>query len=152
MRSKINKLLILEKLSKLVDYIKELDPILAADAGHFLVKENYRDLRALERDFQLIVDGMIEINSHFIKQLNLSIPDDYTNTFISLGQNKILPLDFSIKLARVVGLRNKIVHKYDIIDQAKFIDDLKNNGKQFKEYIKFIKQYLNENNQEHKIQ
>ncbi len=127
----INKNIVIEKLNNIIKYNKELESILKLDSRFLIDDENYRDLRALEREFQLIVDSMIEINSHFIKKLNFESAEDYTNTFIILGKNNILPQEFSVKIAKVVGLRNKIVHSYDIIDQKKFIDDWREARSQF---------------------
>lgn len=138
----INPDIVNSKLSNIIGYIKELEPILKLETGYLLDKRNYRDLRALERDFQMIVDTMVEINSHFISKLRLEAPEDYTNTFFILGRNNILPLEFSAALAKVVGLRNKIIHKYDIIDMKKFIDDLKTGSRQFNDYLTFIRKYL----------
>jgi uncharacterized protein YutE (UPF0331/DUF86 family) len=138
----INKNIVNNKLKNLTLYLKELKPFLKIDSRVLLEEKNYRDLRALEREFQLIVDTMIEINSHFISKLNLPAPDDYANTFVTLGQNKVLPSDFAFKIAQVVGLRNKIVHKYDVIDLKRFIDDLKANSVQFEHYLKYIATYL----------
>ncbi len=139
----INKKIVNNKLAHITSYLGELRPILKLDNRHLLAKKNYRDLRTLERVFQLIVDTMIEINSHLIKSLNLSPADDYTNTFIILGENNILPPEFAAQIARTVGLRNKIIHKYDIIDPKKFINDLKDGSGQFQEYIKYIQSYVN---------
>lgn len=138
----INKNIIISKLSRIIEYLKELEPILKLESGYLLTKNNYRDLRTLERDFQMIVDAMIEINSHFISKLKLEVPEDYANTFFVLGRNNILPMEFSAKLSKVVGLRNKIVHKYDIIDMKKFIDDLKAGSDQFSDYASYIKEYI----------
>ncbi len=138
----VNKNIVIEKLNNIIKYNKELGPILELDSKFLIDEKNYRDLRALEREFQLIVNSMIEVNSHYIKKLNFESAEDYTNTFIILGKNNILPQEFAIKIAKVVGLRNKIVHKYDIIDQKKFIDDLKNGSVQFIEYVQFIKKNL----------
>jgi uncharacterized protein YutE (UPF0331/DUF86 family) len=142
----VSKEIINSKLANILDYIKELEPILTLEALYLLDKKNYRDLRTLERDFQMIVDTMIEINSHFISKLKLEVPEDYANTFFVLGRSSILPLEFAIKLSKAVGLRNKIVHKYDIIDMKKFIDDLKAGSHQFSDYISYIRKYLDGTN------
>ena len=123
-------------------YIKEIEPLLEEDTRELLRQDNYTDLRALEREFQLIVDTMIEINSHIISKMELEPPEDYANTFITLGRNDIIPVDFATKLAGAVGLRNKVVHKYEVIDLKKFIDDLKENSKQFKDYVNYIEKLL----------
>ena len=140
----INKEIINNKLSNIIGCMKELEPILKLEAKYLLDKNNYRDLRTLERDFQMIVDMMVEINFHFISKLKLEAPEDYTNTFFVLGKNNIFPLEFSTQLSKVVGLRNKIVHKYDIIDMKKFIDDLKTGSHQFNDYITYIRKYMDE--------
>jgi len=138
----INKKIVINKINNILSYLKELEPILKFSPKYIQDKKNYKELRTLERNFQLIVDTMIEINSHFISKLNLKVPDDYTNTFIVLGENKILPYNFTNKIAKVVGLRNKIVHKYDVVDMGKFISDLKKNSHQFNDYTKYINNYL----------
>ncbi len=74
--------------------------------------------------------------------MKLEAAEDYTNTFIILGKYKILPTRFAINLAKVIGLRNKIIHKYDIIDMKKFINNLKENSKQFENYVKYIYNYI----------
>jgi uncharacterized protein YutE (UPF0331/DUF86 family) len=138
----LNKQILNSKLSNLSTYIKEIKPLLEEDTGKLLKQDNYAELRALEREFQLIVDTMIEINTHIISKLELEPPQDYFNTFMTLGRNEILPQDFATGLAGVVGLRNKVVHKYEVIDPAKFVDDLKENSKQFDEYIEHINKFL----------
>jgi uncharacterized protein YutE (UPF0331/DUF86 family) len=138
----LNKEIIIVKLSNIGLYLSELKPILALEANFLLDSANYKELRTLEREFQLIVDSMIEINSHIISKKNLETPDDYTNTFIILGNHNIIPIEFALKIAKVVGLRNKIVHKYDIIDPKRFILDLKENSSQFVEYVEYLKRYI----------
>src|SRR6056297_1105306 len=141
-KGNLNKQILNVKLSNLLTYIKEIEPLLEEDTRELLRQDNYTDLRALEREFQLIVDTMIEINSHIISKMELEPPEDYTNTFITLGRNEIIPVDFATKLAGAVGLRNKVVHKYEVIDLKKFIDDLKENSKQFKDYVNYIEKLL----------
>ena len=144
---RINKQVLNSKLSDLATYIKEIKPLLAEDTGELLKQDNYARLRALEREFQLIVDTMIEINTHIISKLGLEPPQDYFNIFMTLGRNEILPTDFATNLAGVVGLRNKVVHKYEVIDPKKFIDDLKGNSEQFEEYVEYINKLLKEYDQ-----
>lgn len=143
----LNKQILNSKLSNLSTYIKEIKPLLEKDTDELLKQDNYAELRALEREFQLIVDTMIEINTHIISKLELDPPQDYFNTFMTLGRNEILPQNFATSLAGVVGLRNKVVHKYEVVDLGKFINDLKENSKQFGEYIEYISKFLKEYDQ-----
>ena len=61
------------------------------------------NLHIAERLFQLIVDYVIDINKHFIKQLNLEPPDNLQNTFDILADNKILEKEFAQKIAKKVS-------------------------------------------------
>lgn len=138
----INKQTTDAKLKDIKKYYKEMEPILKKDSRFLVDEKNYQYLRTLERTFQLIVDAMVGINSHIIAKLDLPVSEDFQGTFAILGQNKILPIDFALKIAPVVGLRNKIVHKYDIVDPKKFISDLKTKSGDFVEYIKLINKFL----------
>ena len=110
----INKELVASKLVDLKTYFEKLGPLLKEDARAII--DDDLKLSTVERRFQLIVDTAIDINTHVIKESGLATPDDYQSTFITLGERKILPLDFALKIAPSVGLRNLIVHKYGQVD------------------------------------
>ncbi|MFH1837939.1 MAG: DUF86 domain-containing protein [Candidatus Kuenenbacteria bacterium] len=136
----INKKLIILKLSKIKDYYKEMEPLLKFKPNEILA--DYYKLRTFEREFQLIVDTILDINTHIISTLDFQIPDDYQGTFAILAQAKVLPEKFCNKFASVVGLRNMIVHKYEKVDNKKFIFDLQKEAKDFKEYCGLIEKYI----------
>jgi uncharacterized protein YutE (UPF0331/DUF86 family) len=138
----IDKTIIKSKLNDIVNYLKEIEPILKLPP--YLIVKDYLKLRTLERDFQLIVDTMIEINTHFIARLALKVADDYQNTFEILGENRILPMDFALRIAPVVGLRNKVVHKYGLIDKKQMIEELQKGSGDFRKFIRIINNYLNQ--------
>ncbi|MDP1538856.1 MAG: DUF86 domain-containing protein [bacterium] len=136
----IDKEVIKNKIRDIQVYLKEMDPFLRLSPSKVI--KDYPKLKTLERNFQLIVDSMVDINTHIISRQNLAVPDDYQSTFVILGQNKILPMDFALKIAPIAGLRNKIVHKYGDIDRKKFIVDLQKGTSDFKKYCTFIKKYI----------
>ncbi|MDD2732083.1 MAG: DUF86 domain-containing protein [Candidatus Pacebacteria bacterium] len=123
-------------LIEIKDFLKYSDAEILADSGR---------VHIAERLLQLIVDTMIDINQHFIRELNLKISEDFQGTFYLLGKEKILPNNFAIKIAPVVGLRNRIVHRYDTLDKKLFIKTLRKNYSDFEEYIKLINNYLEKN-------
>lgn len=135
-----DKNFIVKKLEEVIGYLKEMEDLLkfsdreiTADSGK---------LHIAERLLQLIVDAMLDINQHFIKESNLKISDDFQGTFYILGENNILPADFAAKIAPVVGLRNRIIHRYDTVDKHLFIEILRKNIADFKVYIKLINERL----------
>lgn len=136
----LNNELIKSKMGYIVVYLDEIKPIKDMDVLDIL--RDVKSLRFFERNFQLIVDTILDINSHIIVEENLGIPDSYSNTFIILGEKKVVPLDFAQKIAKAVKLRNMVVHKYDKVDNKKMIQDLKNGLSQFEEYLVHIDNFM----------
>ena len=115
----LNKEFVREKLNLISDYYKDLEEILAIPLQE--IKKSSIRLYALERVFQLTVDEIVDINNHIIRHSGFNIPDDFQSTFIILAQNNVLPEDFASKIAHVVGLRNRLVHRYEKIDKQLFL-------------------------------
>ncbi|MCD5396095.1 MAG: DUF86 domain-containing protein [Candidatus Pacebacteria bacterium] len=137
----LNKAFIEQKLDKIKNYYKELEKILEIEDSQII--ENTINLRAIERIFQLIVDEMIDINLHLIRELNLSSPQDFQSGFEILAKGKILPYDFARKIAPVVGLRNRLVHRYEEIDRKFFLRQVGEEREDFIKYIRYIEEFLN---------
>lgn len=134
------KAFLLQKLEEAAGYLEEIkeffkfpDEEILADAGK---------LHIAERLLQLIVDTMIDINQHFIRELNLKISEDFQGAFYILGEHNILPMDFAQKIAPIVGLRNRIIHRYETLDKPLFISVFRKNYTDFETYIKLIADYL----------
>ncbi len=139
----LNRDFIEEKISLIEEYFYEMEDIIKLDKEEIL--NDITKLRALERNFQLIVDEMLDINLHFIRELDLKSPSDFQNTFGILADNKILPDNFAEKFAPVVGTRNILVHRYEKVDRDLFISQVKNERKDFLEYLRLINKYLDKN-------
>lgn len=134
------KAFILQKLEESVTYLKELNDLLYFSDEQIIA--DFSKMHATERLLQLIVDTLIDVNQHFIKELNIKISEDFQGTFYILGDNGILPADFARKIAPVVGLRNRIVHRYDTLNKQLFMETLRKNYSDFETYIKLINEHL----------
>ncbi len=135
-----SEILVDEKIKRIRGYLAEVKPLLGFSVSEIL--GDFTKLRAIERNFQLIVDEMIDINQHFIKELGFDLSNDLEGTFHIMGENKILPEDFALKIAPVVGLRNRLVHRYEKLDPKVFIEAFQKDYSDFERYIKFISDYL----------
>lgn len=136
----IDKDLIASKMSDLQESFEELRVILCEDARGII--EDHLKLHTVERLFQLIVDTAVDINTHIIIESEFHVPHDYQSTFITLGEHRILPMDFALKIAPSVGLRNLVVHKYGRVDVKRMVDDIKNEISQYQEYLGYMKDFL----------
>jgi len=130
-------LLVEKKLQQIIGYLDELEP-LATKMTVEEILDDYLKYHTAERLLQLIVDTMVDINLHFIRERDWDVPDDFQSTFIILADHGVLPRDFAVKIAPVVGLRDRIIHRYESLNRKQFIEELKKNYPDFKEYIVMI--------------
>ncbi|OGM96260.1 MAG: hypothetical protein A3B86_03915 [Candidatus Yanofskybacteria bacterium RIFCSPHIGHO2_02_FULL_38_22b] len=135
-----NEAFIWEKLTEITKYQEELKQHLKFSDQEILGDTG--KMHIAERIFQLIVDLMLDINSHFIKELNLEIADDFQGTFYILGKHNVLDADFAQKVAPIVGIRNRIVHGYEKLDKERFVNELRQNYRDFDRYIESVRNYL----------
>jgi len=128
------------KLARIVENLGALRPI--QEMSH---KEYTRDLykrKATERLLQELIEAAVDINLHLISQTGHSIPDDYYQSFVKLGELKIISRDLAEKLAPSAGLRNRLVHEYDAIEDGLVLQSVAMAEDLYAQYVKEIKDYL----------
>src|SRR3989338_8182597 len=112
----LDRIFIEAKLRPIGVYEKRLQTLLDHTDQEIIKK--FELFHALERLIQLIVDEMIDINTHIIRRMPFHAPDDFQGTFLILAEHSILPQRFADRLAPIVGLRNRLVHRYEEIDKT----------------------------------
>ncbi len=132
--------LVKSKLQDLQKYYESLAGILTSSISEVMSDE--LKLHSVERLFQLMVDTSVDINSHIIATADIPAPDDYQSTFVVLGEQKILPMDFALRIAPSVGLRNLVVHRYGKVDVQKMLADMKREMTQYREFAAHIDAFL----------
>ncbi|MEK7482422.1 MAG: DUF86 domain-containing protein [Patescibacteria group bacterium] len=138
-----SKIFVNEKIEKIKEYLAGVKHLFRFSAQEIITDSE--KLHVAERLFQLIVDEIIDINQHFIKELGLNVPDDFEGTFNILAKNKILPDDFALKIAPTVGLRNRLVHRYEELNPKLFIESFQKEYPDFEKYIGLINAYSGQN-------
>jgi len=128
------------KLISLSKYIEELEPFL--DYSYEQYVSNYFIKRTGERLIQLIVENMVDINSIIIAQMNHTPPKDYYSSFEIVGQLGVIPKEFAKELAPCTGMRNRLVHEYDKIEDRIVFESIRLLIKLANSYIGYIKQKM----------
>lgn len=136
-----DQLFVSKKLKDIEGYIEEVkvDVLTFSDKE---ILENKGRMHIAERLAQLIVDAMLDINQHIIKEKNLDIAEDFQGTFQIMAENKVLPEDFAIRVAPVVSVRNRLVHGYETLNKRLFVEKLRKHYGDFEEFAGYIKEYL----------
>lgn len=128
------------KLTNLTQYIKELEPLTS-----YTIKDysgNYFIKRTGERLVQLIVENMVDVNSMIIAEEKQPPPKDYYVSFEIMGKLGCLPQQFAEDLAPCTGLRNRIVHEYDKIEDEIVFSNIPKLLQMATEYINLINNRL----------
>lgn len=128
------------KLSIIAQNLRALESItnLTVDA----YRQNLFQKKGAERLLQELIEAAIDINLHLMTQTGGTVPDDYHQSFLALGENKVIPMELARQLAPSAGLRNRLVHEYDAIDDARVLQAVAACQQQFPLYMKAVEDYL----------
>ncbi len=66
---------------------------------------------------QEAIEAALDVNA----PLAAEVPDDSYRGFIRLGELGVLPRDLAERLASSAGLRNRLVHRCDILDDGRVL-------------------------------
>lgn len=136
----MSKEIVFKKLDQIRDLIFELDKILSLPFLEF--NEKNINIRATERDFQLLVEQASDINSQIVLEQGSSTPDTYKESFRGVEKLGILDAETTEELMESAKLRNILIHEYDF-DQDNFIfyKSVKKFMPTYKKYIGAIEKY-----------
>jgi uncharacterized protein YutE (UPF0331/DUF86 family) len=96
-----------------------------------------------ERLLERIIGRMIDINYHVITEQTLSAPTDYHGSFVHLGKMSVLSDKDAARFAKLSGLRNRLSHEYNGIDEAMIHQAVKEWVAELPTYLEAIKSFLN---------
>jgi len=136
----LDKALVRRKLAAISRNLGDL----AAVEG--LVVEEYRRDRfrqkGTERMLQEVVEAAVDVNLHLLRAAGHAPPPDYYESFVAVGRAGVLPEDLARALAPSAGLRNRLVHEYDVIDDAIVLDAVRRARWEFARYVAAVEHYV----------
>ena len=103
---------------------------------------DFRNEVLAERFIERIIGRMIDINYHVISEQTLSVPTDYHGSFIELGKLRVLKHEDAARFAKLAGLRNRLSHEYNGIDEAIIHQAVKDLVVELPTYIEGIRTLL----------
>lgn len=97
---------------------------------------------AIERYLQLAIESCIDIAELIISDQRLPSPSTAKETIEILGKEKIIDEEFSRRFSKAASFRNILIHDYLKIDYKELLRNLKENLKDFDNFIKEILKFL----------
>lgn len=133
--------ILFKKLEQILALLRELRPLLDRSFSGFT--NDMLVVRSAERDFQLIVDIAIDVNSQLIIAQSGKTPDTYRQSFLELSRLGVLPATLAQALAPTASLRNILIHEYDFeADYEKFFSAAKKSVPLYEEYCRTVYAFL----------
>lgn len=138
--SPLEKEVIRRKLAVIAENLNALASIRGMKTQEY-VAELYKR-KATERLLQELIEAAADVNTHIIVGTGNRAPDDYYESFVRMGELRILPVELARRLAPSAGLRNRLVHEYDVLDHSIVLDAAKMAGDLYPEYVRRIEDFL----------
>ena len=89
-----------------------------------------------------LVRRKIATNLHLLRATGAETPTDYYESFISLGQAGVIPRELAERLAPAAGLRNRLVHEYDDIDDEIVLKAVSEARQSLREYVTAVERHV----------
>lgn len=128
------------KLVKLKQYIDELEICKGLTLPEY--KKDIPKKRLAERDIQLIVECASDINCHILVEKGQPPPKDYHSSLAKLTELEIYPEEFAGKITPSAGLRNRLIHEYEEIEDEIVHKNVPVIIKTYKRYVVYVEKYL----------
>ena len=136
----LDQALVRRKLATIARNVRDLAPI----AG--LALEDYRRdrfrLKGTERLLQETIEAAVDAGHHLLRALGAAAPADYHGAFVALGDAGVIPAPLARALAPAAGLRNRLVHEYDAIDDAIVLAAVATAREQFSAFVRAVEDFL----------
>lgn len=138
--SPVDAAVIRRKLAHIVASLDALRPIGRLSGEEY--RARFYEKKAAERLLQEAIEAALDINAHLISEMGSEVPEEYYGGFLKAGELGVIPSEMARSLAPSAGLRNRLVHEYETIDDAKVMVAIGTLLELYPRYVKAVEAYL----------
>jgi len=95
-----------------------------------------------ERDFQVAIQAALDAGAYLLAQLSVSVPAEYKDIFLRLGEMGVLPNELATKLVGMAKFRNVLVHLYLDVDLKKVYQYLQHDLGDLESFARHVSEYI----------
>jgi len=125
------------KLEETVSFLRQLVP-----TNISALKENARDMMAVERGLQLGAESIIAIGSHILSAHYGTSAADYEDIMKQLTLRGVVSAKLRDRLTGLGGFRNLLVHGYTQLDPERVLDRLMKAPRDSDDFMREIRAWL----------
>lgn len=131
---------ILVKLDEMKQYVEELEMMLPNSVEEY--EEDLIVKRACERSIEAAIEALIKASAMIISAEKMGLPQNEETIFDILKQQHVINTSLSVKLKKMKGFRNLLIHRYENIKDNLVYEFISNQLTDFYEFEKTINLYL----------
>jgi uncharacterized protein YutE (UPF0331/DUF86 family) len=134
--------LVERKLHSIDTYLHDL-----RDLGLTSVEEYVEETRLRysgERLLTLIVDSAVSVNNEILFDARVATPASYYESFMLLPKAGLVRESIAKQLASLAGLRNRLIHNYEDVDDQIVFNNYARALRLFPQYLAAVRQKLGE--------
>ncbi|MEA3344910.1 MAG: DUF86 domain-containing protein [Chloroflexota bacterium] len=125
------------KLATINENLKLLRPIAKLSFGEYLEQVYHR--KAAERLLQTTIEAAVDTNSHLLVGSGFPASADYYQSFMDVAEKlRVFDRAFAEKIAPSTGLRNRLVHEYDELDDAIVFTSIRKTLELYPRYVQAV--------------
>ena len=140
--SPIEAAVLRRKLEHIVSCLDNLRRIARMQPEEYASQDHLIERKATERMLQEAVEAALDINAHLIAELGGEFPAEYYGGFLEVGRLGVITGELAQVLAPSAGLRNRLVHDYETIDDAKVFAAVGTMLQQYPQYVNAIEGFI----------
>lgn len=129
-----------QMLASIAEAVTRLKEVKQRSLAAYLA--DWKTMAITERIVTQIINYTIDVNRFALNLANVLAPNNYYDTFIEMGRQKILPARLAKQLAATTAVRNRLEHEYDTIDHTRVYVLSKKAPTWFREYIRHLNRWL----------
>ncbi len=132
----MRKKLILTKIREIEESLKVIEEHLPENLETFSEMGLSKD--GIYKHTEFCIQEVIDICSIINSDLEFGIPDSESSVIDNLVENNVLNKELGMKIKRMRGFRNVLVHRYGRIDDKQAFKSIRNGIEDFKTFIREI--------------
>jgi len=136
----INSELVQRKITLILEDLNKVRGLAALTPDGYL--SDPRNEVLAERYLERIIGRVIDINYHLVTETLVLTPKDYWDSFIQLSEVGVLDSSSARSFARLAGLRNRITHEYNGLDETLIHEALGQIVKELPEYLRQVTAFI----------
>jgi uncharacterized protein YutE (UPF0331/DUF86 family) len=113
----VDRVLLAAKIAAVRDAVARIRTVLPADRDAFAADRTTREVVVL--NLFVALQECLSLATHWLADEGMDVPQTYGDVFRRLGEQTVVPLDLSTRLAAASGFRNLVAHQYGTLDVAR---------------------------------